>query len=404
MSEVPLLSGLPEFLWLPLLAGGLLPVLVTSGLLLARRARGISLTTRTTLAALVLFGLGVGVMTWSATLAVLRVGLHQRHGQYLSEVVRVADDLGGYWREGPNLRSRIAPPIDLLRSANPDIGFVVLTRLHCDSDCIVLADADRPALRHFLAQAPSTDWAGREGSLVVGGELFSVVAAAVRDQRGQPIAVVLVGVEASEAARAAARAAWQLLLTAWTLLLVIALSTRGLVAASVTRRVKTLIARLEDPNAVPASRRNGDELVALSQALDEAIRHSVDRDRIQSARYQELVDNAPYGMCWLDGQHRITAGNPALARLLGAARASDLIGRDIRECFLRLTDGEALVAQLAGVTSLDAAEWNWCATDALPRTVRPTSPSAAARGAASAKDSRGWKASCFSPRSPNAGA
>ncbi len=126
--------------------------------------------------------------------------------------------------------------------------------------------------------------------------------------------------------RAAQATAWRFVLTAWALLALVSVRMRSITAASVTRRVRTLIARLE--SGQQPTPKAGDELAALSLALDEAIRSCLERDRAQSARYQELVDNAPYGICRLDQQHRITAGNPALARMIGVEPAGDLVGRE----------------------------------------------------------------------------
>ncbi len=361
---------LPRPLAFLLLAGALLLPLLSGFLILAGRGGQRSISTRLTLAALSLFGVGVGVMAASAVLAVLRVGLSQLHDQYLPIAVRAADDLGTLMKDADSPDLGVTPRLALLRSANPGVGFVTLVRLGCDTGCIVAVDAQRPVLRPYLERAAHRQWSGREESTLLSGRLFSVVAAAVRNPAGRPIAVLLVGVHADDSVRMAEWAAWQLVLTAWMLVLLVAVSAQGVIASSVTRRVRTLITRLKGSQGAPGPPRDGDELVELSQALDEAIHQSLERDRRHHARYQELVDNAPYGICQLDAQHRITAANSALARLIGMGPVTDLLGRDIRWCFTHLADGDALLTQCVAAERPESTEWSWHATDGSARTVR----------------------------------
>jgi PAS domain S-box-containing protein len=185
----------------------------------------------------------------------------------------------------------------------------------------------------------------------------------------------VLGASAEESARAAQRTAWLLVATAWALLILMSAGARGIVAASVTRRVRILTARLARPAGQAADERPGDELAALSLALDEAIERSLERDRAHSARYRELVDNAPYGICRVDRGHRIMAANPSLARLIGVDPLTDLKGRDIRDCFESQRDAAVLLARCAEsgldpALRAEPAEWAWRAADGSPRIVR----------------------------------
>jgi PAS domain S-box-containing protein len=376
MSELDLAAVMPTKLVVVLIAGALVPALLAV-LLLARYGRRVGLATRLSLAAFGLFGIGVGLMAYWATLAVLRVGLRERHAQFLPVAVEAARDLDSLWQT--NRKTGMAPRLALLRSANPGVGFAAVLRLRCRTDCVVATDAERAELHAVLARAaqPGTgDDAGNERGMLLGGRLYSIVTSAIRDPSGLPVGVLLLGASAEEAARAAQRTAWLLVATAWGLLILMSAGAHGIVAASVTRRVRILTARLERPSGQPADERPGDELAALSLALDEAIGRSLERDRAHSARYRELVDNAPYGICRVDRDHRITAANPALARLMGVEPLTDLKGRDIRDWFDSPRDAAMLLARCGADSGVDPAlrmepaEWAWRAADGSPRIVR----------------------------------
>ena len=374
MSTLRLLAALPVGLLVPLVLGVLLPLVLAGGLLLLGRFQRMTLATRLTLGGAVLFGAGFAIMTGFATVVVLSSYLRDLRSRQLPQIVSEAEGMGPAQGDDRRFAARVAPRLGLVRTADPRIGFAAIVWLKCATDCVVAWDA--PASASFETMLQEVARRGTPPSHVrVGGHLFETVSAPVRDRAGEPTALLLEGLAADGAAHLARTMAWRLLLMAWGLLALVAVSTERLISVSVSRRVRTLITKLDDRASFTSGKagRVSDELGALSRALDAAIARSVQRERDQDTRYQELVDDAPLGICRLDTDNRIVAANPALAGLVGASTVDALLGRNIRECFARAEDAAAHLARWSRTGGKAVAREDlWRTADGAVRTVRIT--------------------------------
>ena len=354
---VPAPMGTPLFL----LAA--LPILALGALLLTLARGGPSVATRLTLIGLVIFGFATGIMTLVATNAVLHTGLIELTRRFQTPVVLVASSAFG----DPKLRPRLA----LLRTANPTIQFVSITRLQCASQCTVFVEADTPSLEAVVRTRSANAWLSVRNGAVVDGRLHAVITAAIRDSTGMPVALLVAGVAAAAATTTATNTLWTLLFVSWGLIAGVATGTRRYAALAVTQRVRALTETIRaGVRDTPIARRRDDELDILHAVVDAEIAESRERDRVQNARVRALVDNAPYGICRLTGSGIIIEANPSFNRLAIGTDTRSTIGDSIRRYIDASTDVDALLSAWHTDPGRESQTLHWTTNDAKSRLVR----------------------------------
>ncbi len=367
--------SLPTALWVPLLAGAFVPVLLAACALLLLRSRRVNLATRLTFGVVTVFGGALGLWALLTTRAIVDNSLDELASQQLPAVVRLAEELSGRAATDPVLLQRVTPRLAMFRSADQRFASAAVIRLGCETRCTIGASSiDVPSLtaetlRRSASAVPTAEQA------VVDGGLYQLVSAAVRDDRGVPFAVLRVAIDARGETMAASRAVSELLVAAWLLLGMVAFTTWRFVRASVSERVRVLLRQIRGdvPTAGIAQPADRDELAELSRAIDATVDASVQRQRSHDMKYRELLDHAPWGIGRLDVAHRISAANPALARLAGVADVSELTGRNVGEFFVRPAEATRLLAWRDSGSGEDAAhEVQWQALDGTRRTVSVT--------------------------------
>ena len=367
--------SLPTELWVPLLAGAFVPVLLAACALLLLRSRRVNLATRLTFGVVTVFGGALGLWALLTTRAIVDNSLDDLARQQLPAVVRLAEELSGRAATDPVLLQRVAPRLATFRSADQRFASAAVIRLGCETRCTIGASGiDVPSLtaetlRQSASVVPTAEQA------VVDGGLYQLVSAAVRDDRGVPFAALRVAIDARGETMAASRAVSELLVAAWLLLGMVAFTTWRFVRASVSERVRVLLRQIRGdvPTAGIAQPADRDELAELSRAIDATVDASVQRQRSQDMKYRELLDHAPWGIGRLDVAHRISAANPALARLAGVAHVDELTGRNLGEFFVRPAEATRLLARRDNGSGEDAAhEVQWKALDGTRRTVSVT--------------------------------
>jgi two-component system NtrC family sensor kinase len=101
--------------------------------------------------------------------------------------------------------------------------------------------------------------------------------------------------------------------------------------------------------------------VSERKRADDALRESEER-------FRSLFENAPIGLYRASPDGRILLANAALARMLGHARADDLIGTDLAA--LAISASSEPVTGEASVTGAVGAETTWMRADGAPLIVR----------------------------------
>ncbi len=353
----------PEPMGTPLALLVALPVLALGALVIALSRGGSSVATRLTLGGLVIFGCATGIMAWVATNAVVHTGLLELTRRFQGPVVLAAvSDF-----DNPKLRPRLT----LLRTANPTIQFVLITRLVCTSQCTEFVEANTPSLEAVVRMRGADSWLSARDGTVIHGQLYAVITSAVRDSTGVPVALLVAGVEAAAATTTATSTLWTLLAVSWVLLVGVAIGTRRYTALAVTQRVRALTETIRSGvRDTPIARTRDDELDVLRTVIDTEITESRERDRVQNARVRALVDNAPYGICRLDGTGTILEANPSFNRLATGTATRSAIGDSIQQYIEATMNSDALLAYWHSGASRESQTLRWSTADAKSRLVR----------------------------------
>jgi len=94
--------------------------------------------------------------------------------------------------------------------------------------------------------------------------------------------------------------------------------------------------------------------------------------RASEARYRSLVENATYGIFWVESEGRLLFVNPALVRMLGYDSEEEVLAlRDTTRIYVDQTERDAARGQFAATGHLDATV-NWKRKDGVVIHVRLT--------------------------------
>jgi signal transduction histidine kinase/ActR/RegA family two-component response regulator len=280
-----LLFSLPPRVWGLLALVMLAPVAVglVGRVLFCKLALGIA--ARLAGRAVIVMGLGFGLLATVATLALVRTGLQEIQRRHLPAVVELAARLAHHQRAPRELS--FPRELALFRATQPEAGAAILWGSSCEARCLAIG-ADPGSVQRVR------DWALGEIAhppaarslhvVTLDGAMHLVVSAVIRDSTGQPTGHLLVAMRAGWVADRALQTATLLVVMAYALLASVWWYTRRSVAAMVARRVKQIAGRVRAAQTgdllLDSPRPDGrDELSILERAVHTHIVESVARLR-----------------------------------------------------------------------------------------------------------------------------
>jgi signal transduction histidine kinase/CheY-like chemotaxis protein len=281
---IDLLFSLPPRLWGLLALVMLAPVGVgLVGRVLFRRL-ALGLAARLAGRAVIVMGLGFGLLATVATMALVRTGLQEIQRRHLPAVVELAARLGSHQRTPRELS--FPRELALFRATQPEAGAAILWGSSCGTRCLAIA-ADPGSAEHVrawaLGEIAHPPDARALHVVTLDGAMHLVVPAVIRDSTGLPTGHLLVAMRAGWVAGRALQTATLLVVMAYALLASVWWYTRRTIAAMVARRVKQIAGRVraaQTGDMLDSPRADGrDELSVLERAVHTHIVESVTRLR-----------------------------------------------------------------------------------------------------------------------------
>jgi signal transduction histidine kinase/ActR/RegA family two-component response regulator len=301
MNSAAGISVVPASLWWPLLSAAALP-LVFGALALAgwpSRALASRLAVRTAC----VLSLGFALLVSFASLTVFHGGIEELGERPPEGLAQLGDDISQALQTAGDPVERVVPRLVLAQSADSRLRFVAVVRLECGDNCLIastpnLGAAGDAPVGDLLEVLRTAQRGVTRIPAKLGGSSALLMLGAVRNGQGTPVAVVVLGLDASTVADRASQLAWQMLGVVVLLLVVTSVLARQGYASTVADRVRAIIDTLaarrgegeewaSTPGRGTTSGRQ-DELQVLTERVDGWIERSLADHRQRDAQLRAL--------------------------------------------------------------------------------------------------------------------